>query len=286
METKNRWYRHGAALLDEIDRADGTVRIWFMGQHGFVIGLGGLVFYIDVILGALRTGDGPDIRAYPPPFGPEAARRVDYYISTHNHLDHLNMETILPLAGANPQTRFIVPMPCRSALANAGIAESRLLGARAGEPLKVSAAGTIIPVPAVHTRSIQEQGETDENGDYTCLGFVIKSGGVSVYHAGDTWITAGLVETLQRLGPLNIGLLPINGTDWERTAGGCIGNAGVMDAVKLAMAVPIDLTIPAHYDMVPGNTENPAHFADCMYRLCPEKRFHICALGECFVYNE
>jgi hypothetical protein len=32
------------------------------------------------------------------------------------------------------------------------------------------------------------------------------------------------------------------------------------------------------------NSENPAFFADYMYKLCPEKRFHISALGERFVY--
>jgi L-ascorbate metabolism protein UlaG (beta-lactamase superfamily) len=59
-----------------------------------------------------------------------------------------------------------------------------------------------------------------------------------------------------------------------------------MDAVRLAQAVPIDLVIPCHYDMMPNNMENPAYFVDCMYRYCPEKRFHICALGERFVYEK
>jgi L-ascorbate metabolism protein UlaG (beta-lactamase superfamily) len=94
------------------------------------------------------------------------------------------------------------------------------------------------------------------------------------------------VKILKELGPLNIALLPINGTDWERTDKGYIGNVNAMDAVKLAMAVPIDLVIPSHYDMMPNNTENPAYFADCMYRYCPGKRFHICALGERFIYAQ
>jgi L-ascorbate metabolism protein UlaG (beta-lactamase superfamily) len=115
---------------------------------------------------------------------------------------------------------------------------------------------------------------------------VIKADGLSLYHSGDTWITPGLVKILKQLGPLDIAMLPINGTDWERTDNGCIGNVNAMDAVKLAMAVPIDLVIPSHYDMMPNNTENPAYFADCMYRHCPEKRFHICALGERFIYQK
>jgi L-ascorbate metabolism protein UlaG (beta-lactamase superfamily) len=268
-----------------------------MGQHGFVISLGGLVFYIDVILNALAGGDGADMRSYPPPFGPEEVRWVDYYIATHNHGDHLNMDTILPLAKANPLAKFVVPQPCRRIVTGAGIAENRVSGAKTGEILEIlevgekSGAGSsqktvqIIPIPAIHTRFIQDEGEKDEKGDHTCLGFVIRSGGLSIYHSGDTWITPALVDVLKGIGPLNLALLPINGTDWERTANNCIGNVSAMDAVKLAMAVPIDLVIPAHYDIMSGNAENPAHFADYMYHYCPQKRFHISALGEKFVYE-
>jgi L-ascorbate metabolism protein UlaG (beta-lactamase superfamily) len=80
-------------------------------------------------------------------------------------------------------------------------------------------------------------------------------------------------------------MLPINGTDWERTEQDCIGNMGPLDAVKLARLLPIDLVFPAHYDMIAHNGENPARFVDLMYTLCPEKRFHVCAPGECFIYR-
>jgi L-ascorbate metabolism protein UlaG (beta-lactamase superfamily) len=106
-----------------------------------------------------------------------------------------------------------------------------------------------------------------------------------VYHAGDTWVTPALVRTLKAAGPLNVAILPINGTDWERTERNYIGNMGALDAVKLAQAVPVDVTVPAHYDLMAENSENPALFADYMYRRCPEKRFHICALGEQFIYR-
>jgi L-ascorbate metabolism protein UlaG (beta-lactamase superfamily) len=79
-------------------------------------------------------------------------------------------------------------------------------------------------------------------------------------------------------------MLPINGTDWQRTADNCIGNMSPLDAVKLSNAVPIDMVIPAHYDMIAHNGENPARFADLMYSHCPHKRFHILTLGERFVY--
>ena len=285
---KSRWYKQGNDLLEEIKSSDpqkNTLHIWYMGQHGFVLSIEGLVIYIDVILNALPGADGMDRRNYPPPFNPDEAQRVDYYISTHNHGDHLNMKTILPLARANPKTKFIVPMPFTKILLEAGIEKSRVEGARVMESIDTSEKLKIIPVPAIHTRFIQDEGERDGNGDYTALGFVVKTESLSLYHPGDTWITPGLVDLLTTLGPLDVSMLPINGTDWERTAENCIGNVNAMDAVRLAQAIPIDLVIPCHYDMMPNNMENPAYFVDCMYRYCPEKRFHICALGEKFIYE-
>jgi len=286
----NRWYKCGKALLDEIAFSQpqpGEAYVWFMGQHGFIINLAGKVFYIDVILNDFLDEDGKSRRVYPPPFDPGETQRVDYVLCTHNHSDHLNLKTILPLAKANPRACFVVPAPCRRVLTEAGIGMDRVLAARAGERLTVPPPGsvTIDPVPAIHTRYIQDEGERDENGDYTSLGFVFKGDGVSIYHSGDTWVTPSLVQTLKAHAPFNLAMLPINGADWERTEGNCIGNMGALDAVKLARSLPVDLVFPAHYDMMAYNSENPARFVDSMYALCPDKRFHICALGERFIYS-
>ena len=286
----NRWHKHGQALLDEIACSQpqpDEAYIWFMGQHGFVINLGDLVFYIDVILNDFLDKDGNTRRLYPPPFDPGETQRVDYVLCTHNHSDHLNLKTLLPLAASNPSARFVVPAPCKHSLTESGIGADRVLAARAGESLTALQSGpvTIDPIPAIHTRYIQDDGEKDENEDYTSLGFVLRGDGISIYHSGDTWVTPSLIQTLKAYTPLNIAMLPINGTDWERTEGNCIGNMGALDAAKLARALSIDLVFPAHYDMMASNSENPARFVDSMYALCPEKRFHVCALGERFIYK-
>jgi L-ascorbate metabolism protein UlaG (beta-lactamase superfamily) len=288
MEQKSRWYKQGTALLEEIKKSrpgEGTVELWYMGQHGFVISLGGLVFYIDMILDEQKNGEGKSVREFPPPFAPDAIQRVDYVLCTHNHGDHLNLETLVPLAKANPGARFVVPQPWQGVLSDGGIAKDRILGVRENEEISLGSTVKLLPVIAVHTPYIQEDPERDEKGVSTCMGFILKGEGLSIYHAGDTWIVPALVQSLKAAGPVNIALLPINGTDWERTAGYCIGNVSALDATKLARAIPADLTIPAHYDMFAGNSENPALFAAYMNKHCPEKRFHICALGERFIYR-
>ncbi|MDR1948855.1 MAG: MBL fold metallo-hydrolase, partial [Spirochaetaceae bacterium] len=199
--------------------------------------------------------------------------------------DHLNLETLLPLAEANPKARFVVPRPWRQVLSGAGIGEDRILGAREGEELSLGPV-SVLPVTAIHTRFIRDEPERAENGDCLCLGYLLRGSGLTIYHAGDTWVTPPLIQSLKASGPLDIAILPINGTDWERTGGNYIGNMSALDAVKLARAVPVDLSIPAHYDMMAANSENPALFVDYLYRLCPKKRFHIFALGERFIYRK
>ncbi|MDR3247949.1 MAG: MBL fold metallo-hydrolase [Treponema sp.] len=296
MEKQSRWYKRGPALLAEIEKsrpAPGTAEIWYLGQHGFAVSLGGQIFYIDVILNDLQNDEGASIREYPPPFAPGEVRRLDYVLCTHNHIDHLNLETLIPLAASCPTARFVVPRPWRHILIDGGIAEDRVLGVRDNEEIPLGPTVKLLPVIATHTRFIQDEperlagGESGDNGkgDSLCLGYIIKGDGLSIYHAGDTWVTPALVQGLKAAGPLDIAILPINGTDWERTDSNCVGNMGALDAVKLARAIPVDLAIPAHYDMVAYNRENPALFADYMYQHCPEKRFHVFALGERFIYQ-
>jgi L-ascorbate metabolism protein UlaG (beta-lactamase superfamily) len=294
---ETRWYKQGKALLEEIEGSRpgaGEAWLWYLGQHGFVIKLGGLVFYIDVILNDLVDEEGKSLREYPAPFEPGMVGRVDYVLCTHNHGDHLNLQTLVPLAQANPRARFVVPRPWRSLLRDAEIGDERILGATEGEELTLEGSTrggdamgpvSLLPIAATHTRFIQEEPERDEKGDPLCLGYLLRGGGLSIYHAGDTWVTPRLVHSLKAAGPVDIAILPINGTDWERTGDNCIGNMGALDAVKLVRALSVDLSVPAHYDLMAANSENPALFADYFYRLCPEKRFHIFALGERFIYS-
>jgi len=298
----SRWYKSGKALLDEIARSRPRKResyIWFTGQHGFIIRLGETVFYIDVILNDFADESEKIQRVYPPPFDFAETQQVDYVLCTHNHCDHLNLKTLLPLAKTNPLACFVVPSPFKRLLVEAGIGEERVMAARVGESIdlllrrpsekqggsKIEPV-TLVPIPAIHTLHVQDDGEKDGNGDYVSLGYILKGDGISIYHSGDTWVTPSLVRSLKAHAPLDIAILPINGTDWERTEAGFIGNMGVLDAVKLARTLPVDIVFPSHYDMMTFNSENPARFADSMYALCPEKRFHIFALGERFIYKK
>ncbi|MDR2510305.1 MAG: MBL fold metallo-hydrolase [Spirochaetaceae bacterium] len=282
MEYAKNWYKKGDALLKEIRQeraAENEVCLWFLGQAGFVIKTGPCIIYVDPILHDYTGGSG-EKRLSPPPFPAGAVVDADCFVCTHNHHDHLNLETLLPQARNNSKTLFAVPAPCTGILVEAGISRSRIIAAREGEAINLAGNVSIHPIAAAHSEYL-----SDNTGADFFLGYIIESNGTRVYHAGDGIVTERLLKTLEKYRPVNIAILPINGMDWERTAHGIIGNMNFQDAAKLARAMDFDVTIPAHYDFLRGNTANPAHFAEVFYELCPEKKFHICALGECFVYR-
>ncbi|MDR2842971.1 MAG: MBL fold metallo-hydrolase [Spirochaetaceae bacterium] len=279
----DRIYKSGAGLAFEINNAvpqDNELLMWFLGQMGFAVKTGGLTLFFDPLLNDFTDELGCS-RLYPPLLLPGKELHADYFIASHDHADHLNLETILPHAKANPHTRFVVPYPAVQTLTDSGVEPCRVIGAKAGCKIALNESVTLTPIAACHTSY-----KKDISGCHHYLGSVINNSEICFYHAGDTIVTEELIADLQKMQHVNIAVLPINGTDWQRSAQGLAGNMSVEDAVKFACAINADLTIPAHYDLMPDNSCNPALFAEAMYRICPNKKFHIFSPGECFVYRK
>ncbi|MCD8142125.1 MAG: MBL fold metallo-hydrolase [Clostridiales bacterium] len=279
-----KWYRAGAALLGDIARTEpsaGELAFWYLGQMGMLVKTGGVTLCFDPVLNDLRNPDGSTRRNYPPPFSGEELTGVDYVVCSHNHADHLNLETLLPLYRANPGAKFIVPAPETGVLTGAGIPADMVIGAKAHQPLTLGGGVALTPIPAAHEAYV-----TDAQGDYRNLGYLLAADGVRFYHAGDTVLTAQLLEDVKRYGPPDVACLPVNGADLERRSRNIVGNMDCRDAAIFAAQTGADLTIPLHYDMVMGNGEDPLLFAAYMQRCAPGQKFHIMQLGERFLYRK
>ena len=291
-----RWYCEGAKLIRQMKETrlpDGMLAIWFLAQAGIVVKSGEALVGIDLYL------ENREGRAVPPPFAPEeAAGLFDVLLCTHNHLDHLDPVTVSGIAAAeNAQaaeageksvrkTRFVVPAPWTGFTEKLGVEKAQIIGAHAGQEITLTDAeqGTdlagirILPVRAAHEDFVQ-----DENGDYECLGYVVRFPGGSLYHAGDTVEWETMAEELAPLG-IDIACLPINGSDWKRKKADIIGNLNAREACDLSQEIGADLLIPMHYDVFAHNGENPAYLADLMWRNCPGAKYHFFAPGERYLY--
>ena len=94
-----RVYRQGEELAREIAETQvppGAVALWFLGQASMVIKGAVTVVYVDPFCSDHRA------RVYPPPLTAEQVPCPDWVLCTHNHLDHLDIATLQPIARRFP----------------------------------------------------------------------------------------------------------------------------------------------------------------------------------------
>ena len=176
--------------IDGIRVGERALAFWGLGQVGVAIKGPGGVLYVDPYL-TDSDGEGGSLeRTFPPPLRPEEVTNADAVLLTHDHIDHTDPGTVLPLSEASPRARFIAPSSSRDTLVGAGLDAGRVVVPEVGRPLEVAGA-TVTAVPSAHTDL-----EYDPERGYAYLGYVIECNGVTVYHAGDTVVYHGRIERL------------------------------------------------------------------------------------------
>ncbi len=252
-------HKTGMDLVRSVQQADcaaGHGWFWWMGQHSFILKLGGRTALIDPFLAG-----HPDRRT-PPLLTPAEAAFADFCLVTHDHLDHLDPYAVAGIAAQGTQTRFVVPRPHRRRALDLGIPEDRLITLGHLETVDIDG-WEVTGVKARH-EFFHESLE-----GFPFLGFVVSADGVTIYHSGDTLAWDGLRGVLQRWS-LDAAFLPINGRDAERYLAGCLGNMSYQEAVELAGDLGVKLAVPTHYDMFAGNSEDPKRFAAFLAAKYPE----------------
>ena len=278
---QKKWYQQGQDLLQEIKEmvpGQEELLFWYLGQCGFAFKKEKIV-YIDPVLNDITDADGNSRRHYPAPFAPKEAS-ADYVLCTHGHDDHLAVPTVMGIAGSNPDTKFIVPGEGAEILREAGMDEGRIIEAIAGKTISLPGL-TVYPIAAAHP----EYRKTARGGD-TALCYELTMGDIRLLHMGDTYLMANLLTELQERERPDLFFSPINGTDYFRTAGNCIGNLNPIETARLAVMLKADMTIPMHYDMMMGNTVDPLDFVRVLRELDSAAKWHLPALGECVVYRK
>ncbi len=267
------------AAIDLIGRMDAlevggrSLALWGLGQVGVAIkGPTGIV-YVDPYF-TDSDGEGGSLpRTYPPPLSPDEVTNASAVLLTHDHIDHTDPDTLLPLAASSPEARFVAPYTSRDTLADSGLDANRVVVPEVGEPLEIAGA-RVTAVPSAHTEL-----EHDPERGYPYLGYVVEWNGVTVYHAGDTVVYEGLIETLSAW-RIDVALMPINGRDFFRTSRGIIGNTDLSEVAELTETLDFGLIVPTHYDLISGNTVDPGHFVSHLYNLNPMRPHKLLRPGE------
>jgi L-ascorbate metabolism protein UlaG (beta-lactamase superfamily) len=255
--------RSHEALLADIrasNKRDGSFRLWWLGQSGFLLQWQGVHVLLDPYLSDSLTKkysrtDKPHVRMMELVIDPAQLSFADVVTSSHNHTDHLDAETLRPMLAGNPSPKLVIAESNRAFVAERlGIDPVIPIGVDDGATVEVS--GTRFSGVA----SAHETVERDEQGRARFLGYVLQFGEWVVYHSGDTVRYPGMAEKLRTLG-VHVALLPINGRAPERRVS---GNLSGPEAAQLAKDMGARMVIPCHFDMFEFNTAPPDEFvAEC-----------------------
>ncbi len=255
--------------------ASETLHAWWLGQSGFWLECAGESLLLDPYLSDSLTKkyastDKPHVRMTSRCVAPEMLKGVKLVTASHLHTDHLDAETLRPLAEANNGIDLLLPHPIiEEARARLGDAPVALQGLDAGGTVS-SHGWQITGVPAAHNEL-----KRDAAGRCHYLGFLIRRAGFTVYHSGDTLWHEEMQAALQAAGGIDLMLLPINGNRPERRVA---GNLNGTEATKLAKSCGARLVVPCHYEMFEFNTES----LDLFIRSCVEmeQEFRVLRCGE------
>jgi L-ascorbate metabolism protein UlaG (beta-lactamase superfamily) len=228
---------------------------WWLGQAGFLLEGGGVRLVIDAYLSdtlavKYRGKPFPHVRMAPPPVDPGSLRDVDVVLATHAHTDHLDPGTLAPLAASNPACRFVVPAAHAALATSRGVPPDRLVPASAFADLEVAGL-RIHPLPSAHEELV-----VDTDGQHLFLGFVLELAGAAVYHPGDCVPYPELPALLRPHG-VDLALLPVNGRDARRGAGGVPGNFTLEEAMELSAGCRFGAVIGHHFGLFDFNTIDP-----------------------------
>jgi L-ascorbate metabolism protein UlaG (beta-lactamase superfamily) len=254
------------ALMADMDAVSNDREhffIWWLGQSGFLLQWNGKRVLLDPYLSDSLTKkyaatDKPHIRMSELVVQPALLKDISVVSSSHNHTDHLDAETLMPILNNNPGITFIIPEANRAFVVERIKCEKAFpVGLNDGGSVTIDGF-TFHGVPAKHNEI-----DRDENGNCKYLGYVITFGSYAIYHSGDTLWFDEMVGLLKPFA-LDLALLPINGNNPDRKVA---GNLNCHEAVKLGKALGVKYVIPCHYDMFAFNTANVGDFVSEAERM-------------------
>ncbi len=210
----------------------------WLGQGGFVFISEGYRLVIDPYLSNSCAKVG-GTRMIAPPMDAKGLQ-PDAIFFTHDHRDHFDEETVLPVCEMYQDCKLIGPKSVIAHIKKIGL-KNPIVEVAVGDEIAVGPFYLKV-LPAFHS-------------DPYSVGALIEVNGKSIYLSGDSLLDPALLPALKKVCPdeLDVVLICINGR---------LKNMPWWDACKVVETLSPQLAIPMHYGMFYENTVDPLPFIE------------------------
>jgi L-ascorbate metabolism protein UlaG (beta-lactamase superfamily) len=258
----------GSDLLQQIENSRcERPAIWWLGHSGFVLKYRSSIFYIDPYLSDSLSPSRP--RLTEPPVRPDRITHASLVLCTHAHADHLDPGTVPAILEASRRAKLVIPKAVAEHAHSLGISFHRMV--TTDSSLRVEYLDDrIYSAPSAHNEL-----DWTPLGGYPYLGYLVRFGGCTIYHAGDCIPYPGLADRLRPY-TVTVALLPISG----RKPGTAPGNFEIAEAAQLAEDIGARWLVPMHYGMFRTNSGDVEGFIDHLLGQRPSQPFKVFASGE------
>lgn len=255
--------KSGAELAAEIQESRvAAPTLWWLGHSGFAVKFANILFLVDPCLTGVAWA----------PLSARDIAEADLILCTHAHLGHMHGATLIELLESSARAKVVLPKSGEAHARSLGIPAERMTTTNADlrvEYFKDGLYGRVYAVPSAH-----DQLDWTPIGGFPYLGYLIRFGDNTIYHAGDCLMYDGLAN---RLKPYNVtvALLPIAGR-----------NFSIHEAAQLAEDIGARWLIPMHYGTFAPGSDEVTRFIEHMLGHRPELRFKVFRSGECWTVPE
>lgn len=253
----------GEALAADIAESRvAAPTLWWLGHASFAVKFANILFVVDPLLS--HSPDRP--RVVPAPVSAASIKGVDLVLCTHAHAGHMDGESIRALLAGSPHAKVVLPKSASSHAHSLGVPYERMTTTDADlrvEYFKDGLYGRVYAAPSAHP-------ELDRTplGGYPYLGYLIRFGGETIYHAGDCKAYPDLAQRLLRYN-VTVALLPIGGENF--TPG---------EAADLCSQIGARWVAPMHYGTFEDGSDEVNRFIEHLLGQRPEQRFKVFEPGE------
>ncbi len=214
------------------------MEITWLGQGGFLLRAGEARIAVDPYLSDALRETGMT-RMIPPPLSVKELAPT-LVVATHDHADHFDPETVLPLATRFPACTFAGPTSVLDHAHRLEIADRRLMPLLASGGVLSHPPFTLYATPAFHS-------------DAHAIGLLVETSDARLYISGDTTYDAAVAEGIRRRSAerIDLALICINGR---------LGNMNGEEAVRVIKMLQPAAAAPMHYGLFAANTADPEPF--------------------------